>query len=323
VSHPATALRPWQRRGAELALVGVTLLWGLTFPLIRQAVDPEVLSPFHFMAARFVVAALACTPLVLISPRARAGLRHHWAASAGLGVLLWASYQTQVIGLVTVPAGRAAFITGSSVVMVPLLAPLFRAGRPTGVDLLAAFVACVGLYLLTMGDAPAADVEAGGIGAGDLWILACAGTYAVYIHLLQKLLHSGCDEVAVVYQQIVAVAACSCLTLPVAPAALADQSWSPAALTAILFCALGATVICFWLQARYQQRTTPTRTALIFSLEPVFAALFAWLLLAEIMGPRAILGAATILAAVVGSELLHARRRRIPPTPTPARSTPS
>lgn len=284
------------RLRADLAMVLVTVFWGVTFPLIRGAL--EDLGPLQFVGWRFTLAALAFVPLVLASGRARAALK----ATAGVGILLGMisgiSYFSQTWGLQTVPAGRAAFITGTNVVMVPLLAPLFRAGRPVWTDFAAAALATAGLYLMTAGD--------GGLGrrfgTGDLWVLLCALSYAVYLLVLQRVLARPRNAVALAFLQIASIAVVSDIVLGVAgPVRI---TWTPWVLGALLFCATLATVVTFWLQARFQGETTAQRVALIFALEPVFATVFAWWLLGETMGPIGGLGAILVLIAVLGAEFL-------------------
>lgn len=281
-------------------MVVVSLLWGITFPLIRAALDD--IEPQLFVGWRFGLAALAFLPLVLVHPEARAAIRPALLPGFLLGAIAWSSYFTQTIGLQTVPAGRAAFITGMAVVLVPLLSPVFRAGLPTRIDLAAAAVATFGLYLLTAGD----DDRTTGLGRGDLWILACALTYAIYIHVLQKVLRRRHQERSLAFTQVLGI-------FLVAAVVLAGRGEVAIELTrnvfvALLVCALFATVGTFWLQTRYQGRTTPQRVALIFTLEPVFATGFAWWLLGETLGPRAAVGALVVMAAVVGAELLGARK---------------
>ncbi len=281
------------RHRADLAMVGVSLLWGITFPLIRTAV--EELSPYSFVAYRFGLATLAFLPLVVLSQGARRGIRAALWPGLYLGALAWASYLAQTIGLQTVPAGRAAFITGTSVIMVPLLSPLFAAGRPARVDLVAALIALSGLYLLT--SAPGTF----SISPGDLWVLACAALYAVYIHALQKVLRRPLHGTSLAFVQVAAIAACGWVVVPwkglQGLGTISSDTW-----TALVVCALLATVGTFWLQTRFQRQTTPERVALIFSLEPVFATLFSYWLLGETLTKLGALGAALILLAVIGVE---------------------
>ena len=290
-----------RRLRADLALVLVTVFWGVTFPLIRSALAD--VGPSQFIGWRFALATLAFLPFVLLDAEARRGLRRAWKPGALLGMLAWTSYVTQTIGLQTVPAGRAAFITGTSVILVPLLAPAFRAGRPGRVDVVAAAVAAAGLFLLT-GDGSGAV----GIGTGDLWVLGCALSYSIYILVLQRVLAAPHHATSLAFAQVATIGVVGVTVLALRGGVTIDPT--PEVLRALLFCALVATVGTFWLQTRFQGASTPQRTALIFSLEPVFATLFAWWLLGELLTPLGGVGAALILAAVVGSELATARKLR-------------
>ena len=195
-----------RRRRADLALLVVAAIWGLTFPLIRAAVQD--LDPFVFVPARFGLATVAFLPAFVLSATARAGLRRALLPGVGLGALAWTSYLAQTVGLQAIPAGRAAFITGTAVIMVPLLSPLFSAGRPGRRDLGAAALATAGLYLLT---APSGD----GFSTGDGLVLYCAAAYAAYIHLLQRTLRHSHEPVALAFVQVATITACSLATLPV------------------------------------------------------------------------------------------------------------
>lgn len=286
------------RHRADLALLGVAFLWGITFPLIRGAL--ESLSPHNFVAWRFSLATVAFLPLVLARPGSRAALGRALWPGLWLGALAWSSYFTQTIGLQTVEAGRAAFITGTSVIMVPFLSPVFRAGRPTRVDVAAAGLATFGLFLLT------GPTGGGGFTVGDAWILLCALTYTIYIHALQKVLRNAHGPMALAFTQVLGIGVAAWIAFPFAHEPLVVPGGQ--ALVAILICALLATVGTFWLQTRFQGRTTPERVALLFSMEPVFATMFAYLLLGEVLAPLGFVGGFLILVAVVGVELLGAKR---------------
>ncbi len=278
----------------------MTLVWGLTFPLLRLAL--REVAPLQFVAARFCAATLAFLPIVFLRARARRALRAVLWSGLWLGALSYLCYLAQTIGLQTVPAGRAAFLTGLNVILVPVLAPLFRAGRPSRLDIAGAALATVGMFVLTQPQQPGA---AGRLQTGDLWILSCAVTFAVYIHLLQRTLRRGPDVDALAFLQVLGVGLCA-----LAPVLTGRSdhwrppgSWSAALWVAVLVCAVPATVGTFWLQTRYQGQTTPQRAALIFALEPVFATAFAFAILRETLTARQTLGAAIILAAILLVEL--------------------
>jgi drug/metabolite transporter (DMT)-like permease len=284
---------------ADLALVLVSIFWGVTFPLIRGAM--EQLSPVQFVAWRFTLAALAFLPLLLASREARAALPSLIVPGLLLGLIAGLSYFTQTWGLQTVPAGRAAFITALNVVIVPLLAPLFRAGKPTPLDFIAALVATGGLYLMTVGE----EGLGSGLVPGDLWVLTCATSYAVYLLVLQRVLRTERNAIALAFAQIATIALIADVFLGAGGTVRIPLSaWI---ISALIFCATLATVATFWLQARFQGQTTAQRAALVFALEPVFATAFAWLLLGETIGWIGAFGAVLVLGAVLGVELVGSR----------------
>ena len=274
----------------------VTALWGLTFPLIRISV--RALSPGQFVAVRFALASLLFLPLLARVKGLKAQLRRLWPAGALLGFIAWTSYQSQTIGLRTVAAGRGGFITGMSVVLVPLLAPLFGAERPKLREWVSTAGALLGLYLLT----DPFGAEQSRTLVGDLWILICAIGVAIYILLLPRLHNSekNPDPTTLSFLQIAVVAAIALLALLTnEPPWRVPIAASPGAWIGLGFCASFATVGTFLLQTRFQPDTTPQRAALIFALEPVFASVFGYWILGETFSARGYLGAATTLAAVV------------------------
>lgn len=263
-----------------LALVLTTLVWGSTFPLTKNALAD--LSPAALVAARFLVAAIAFSPFLR-------GGRRLWQAALPLGIVLFLSFITQVIGLQTTSSNRAAFVTGLNVVLVPLLGPLLaravpRAAWPTA---LAAF-AGVGIM----------SWEGGALVIGDLWVLGCAISYAAYILMLERIAPTQ-DPLALTAAQLAVVAALG-LTWA-APELLASglPAGLEASLPAIVYLGLAATALATLAQAWAQQRVPAVQTALVYALEPVFAAAFALWLLGETLGPRGLAGAALVVAATV------------------------
>jgi drug/metabolite transporter (DMT)-like permease len=287
---------------AYLAFGLITICWGITFPLIRMSV--QVLTPPQFVMLRFGCALLLLSPLLLyrLNKKGWTVLRDVFPKSFLLGVVSWVSYQTQTLGLQSVEAGRAAFITGTSVVMIPLMSPLFGHGKPDKIDLLAAAVALFGLYLLT-------DPSGQGVVIGDLWIILCAIFYAVFVHLFQIWIKKNSDAILVTFSQLLGVFTCSSLLH------LTDHSSLPRmshqVLLALGICALFATVLATILQTRYQPFLTPEKAALIFSLESVFASIFGYLILGEALNPTGIVGCLLIFGSITGSELYRWRMARL------------
>lgn len=281
---------------AHIWLVVVTLIWGVTFPLIRDALSQ--IDAHTFVFYRFLIA-LCSFGVILIFKRPKQWSKESVAWGVFLGILAGISYLTQSVGLQTVESGRAAFITGMNVVMVPFLAPLFKVGKLTAIDVGAALIALLGLYFL-------ADPSAKGISLGDLWVLTCAIDYAFYVVMIQVYSKKKTfDSTTLAFLQIVGVFLVGTFSIPLAhkPFVHSTSVW-----TALLYCGTIASILPIWIQSKYQKDTTAQATALIFSLEPVFAAICGFFILHERMSMKGIFGAALILAAIAGSEWIKARK---------------
>ncbi|MBC7249748.1 MAG: DMT family transporter [Anaerolineae bacterium] len=275
---------------ADLALVVVAFIWGTTFVLVKSAL--QEIGPFTFLAARFWIAFLALgLPLL---GRLWRGERSLWRNGGLLGVVLFAAYAFQTAGLRTTSASKAAFITGLSVVLVPLLAALWLRQLPRPVAWLSALLATVGLALLSMPLGQSLVV-------GDGLVLGCALMFAIHILLVGRYA-SRHDPLALSAVQMGVVALLSGAVAPWAeslPARLSPVVWG-----ALLFTALLATVLALVLQISAQRRTPPHRAALLLTLEPVFAALTAYLL-GERLTPQGWAGCALILIAMVMAEVVE------------------
>lgn len=287
---------------AMLAFLLITFFWGITFPLIRLAV--QAVTPAQFVVLRFGCALLFILPLAIKSYLFSERPFHRDLAikSFGLGILVWICYQTQTIGLQTVESGRAAFITGTSVIMIPLLSPLFGLKMPTRIDLLAAVGALSGLYLLT-------DPSGINVSAGDFWVMLCALDYAIYVHILQRWIKEEVDTVLVSFFQILGVFTCSLIM----SWSMGDgiPSFSSNVFLAVIICAFFATVLSTLLQTRFQPQITPEKAALIFSMESVFASVFGFCILGELLSPRGFLGCSVILGSIITSEFLKAKQTKL------------
>lgn len=282
---PEPSGRRWR---AELALVGNTFIWGATFVVVKNALAD--VSTLLFLALRF---ALAGVTLALLARRTRL-TRELVAGSAIVGCALFAGYLFQTLGLHHTTPSKSAFITGFSVVLVPILLALaFR--RFAGWGALAGVAAAVvGLYLLTM---PAVGA---GVNRGDLLTLACAVAFAVHIILIG---HYGrrLPAMALAAGQVCVAALLAAVSVPWAEPAFLRLSGG--VVFAIVLTGLLATALAFSIQVWAQQHTSPTHTALIFALEPVFAWLTSWVVLGERLGARAAAGAVLILVGIVVAEL--------------------
>ncbi|MGB9605432.1 MAG: DMT family transporter [Bryobacteraceae bacterium] len=278
----------WQ---ADLALAGVALIWGSTFVVVKEALRD--VSPLLFLALRFTLAAVA---LALVA-RPLAGKfgesKKLLAGGIVAGLCLFGGYWLQTAGLRYTTPSKSAFLTGLSVVMVPLLGGLIHRRPPAAAELAGVLLATIGMGLLTLEDG------LDRLNPGDVLTLGCAAGFAFHILAL------GHWAPRVNYQaltliQIATTALCAAALCHGEPAYL---RWSPRVALALVVTGLLATALAFSVQAWAQQRTTPGHTALIFALEPVFAWLTSFLVTGERLAFRQAIGALVILGGILQVEL--------------------
>jgi len=219
--------------------------------------------------------------------------RETLAPSAVLGVFLFTGYAFQTWGLVFTTPSKSGFITGFGVILVPLIA-LFYGHTIRAANAAGAILGLLGIYFLVM------PSGLGAVNRGDVLTLLGAMAYAVHIVLVGKYTERH-SFLHLAPGQIMVVAILATLAVPVAPAA--TLHWTARLVFAILVTAIFATGFAFGTQAWAQQYTPPTHTALIFALEPVFAALTSRVVIHEHLGGKVLLGSALILAGMVISEV--------------------
>jgi drug/metabolite transporter (DMT)-like permease len=272
---------------ALVALVAVTAVWGVTFVQVKDAVALYPL--FAFLAVRFAIATLVLA--VPSWPRARGLDKEGAAGGAVLGLLLAAGYALQTAGLERTTVSSTGFITGMYVVLTPLLAlVLFRARI--------GLAAWGGVVLATAGLAMLSGIHGGSV-AGDLLVLAAAAVYSLQIVLLERYAPRF-DPLAFTFVEMAAAFA----GLLVVAVVLGDLQiphgwtvWGALLVTGVFASALG-----FLVQAWAQRRTSATRTALAFSMEPVWAAFFGYTLAGDRLGALGWGGCAAIMAGIVLAE---------------------
>jgi drug/metabolite transporter (DMT)-like permease len=288
------------RRSAELGLVGIAAVWGLTFVMVQDAI--ELLPTMAFLGYRFLPAALIVA-IVFWRPL-RVLPAEGWAAGALMGAFLCAGYVLQTLGLERTTASNAGFITGLFVVLTPLLGAAVLRERVTPVAWAAAGVSAFGLYLLS---GSGGDFSL----RGDGLVLLCAVAFAAHILATSRAVRRH-DAGALL---VVQLGVCGAVCLAVA-AAVGDLEvprggtvWSALVVTSLVASALG-----FFVQTFAQRHAPPDRTALILASEPAFAGLFGFVLADERLSALGLLGALLIMAAIVAVEVVPRLR---PPRPLP------
>ncbi len=284
-----------EHRGV-LALLAVTLIWGTTFPTMKLLAGQ--FSAMQIIALRFAIAVLVLSPLLLQSRQTE------WRWGLGLGMLLFLAFALQIEGLTRTSSNRNAFITGLNVLLVPLMG-LVLGQRPAWNLWLACLLALAGVRSLFWSDVP--------WNPGDSLTLASTVFYALYIHALSaaqqpagqharqplRSLHLTALQGLVLLLGSVAVLHFSGQPLGVHRLlAASGSSW-----LAVLHLGLVASIGGIALQAWGQRHVSATPSAVIYGLEPVFAALTALVLLDEQLAPAGLLGGALIVAALVLSQL--------------------
>jgi drug/metabolite transporter (DMT)-like permease len=283
---------------ADAVLLGVSVFWGTSFAIIKEALDET--PPENLLFIRFFLACLVLLPV---------GWRRRKTWSGELlkpgiliGFFLFTAFFTQAWGLVFTTASRSGFITGLSVILVPLLSILVFRHMPPRLALVGAGLAFFGLYLLTSAD----PAQALPFNWGDFLTLICAVFWAAHILALGRYSPGG-DTFWLTFVQLVT----SCLGSLgwVSLTGKLDLMVSIGVWGAATYLAVSCTVLAYLGQTWAQARTTPTRTAIILSMEPVFAALFAWFWLGERMGLWGWMGASLILGGIFLAELKAVSRK--------------
>jgi len=278
---------------ANLLLLVAAAIWGFAF--VAQRVGMDHMGPFTFNAIRFALGALSLVPIIRATRHRqvyRAPLRRLLLGGTALGVVLFGAATAQQVGLVTTTAGKAGFITGLYVVLVPLLA-LAWGERAPWLTWAGAALAVAGLYFLTMTDRLIPS-------AGDAWVLLCAVLFAAQIQLVAFLTQS-IDPLPLAAAQFAVCAFLSglvaVLTEPIAGPAIRAGLWP------ILYGGLMSVGVAYTLQTVTQRYAPPAPAAIIMSLESAFAALGGGLLLGERLGTRGGLGAALMMAGMVLAQI--------------------
>jgi drug/metabolite transporter (DMT)-like permease len=272
-------------------LVAVTAVWGWTFVVVQDAIAIYGVVPF--LAVRFVLAGAALTPVYATKLTLRTLL-----VGGGIGVVLAAAYLFQTLGLLFTTPTNSGLITGLFVVFAPLADRLLFGVNLTRQVLLAVLLSFVGMVLLAGGGPEGANW-------GDLLTLLCASALGLHIALLSRYAasyHAG----ALTLAQILAMALLFVVVWPFSgPVAMP----SPAVWVALLITGLLASAGAFLVQTTVQQHIPAARTAIIMTMEPVFAALFGYWLAGDRLVALQIFGALMILSALVIGEVVPVLKR--------------
>jgi drug/metabolite transporter (DMT)-like permease len=279
---------------SDLLLLLVALIWGLGF--VAQRLGMDHLGPYAFNGIRFLLGGACLLPLALRrqkAPTLTAGRQIPLLTAGGAaGIVLFAGATLQQVGIQYTTAGKAGFITGLYVVIVPIIGLFFRQATSTGTWLGAIF-ATIGMYLLSVRGLMTID-------PGDLLVLIGAVFWALHVLLLSYL----SPRTAPVRLAMVQFFVCGLLSLLVAflvetiTLSAIRQAAVPVFYGGVISVGAGYT-----LQVVVQRRAHPAHAAILLSLESAFAALGGWWLLNEYLTPRGMIGCGLMLAGMLLSQL--------------------
>ena len=275
--------------GSFLLLI-TAIVWGFCFVVQRNCLD--YVGAFTYGAARFLLGGLALIPLALARPCEKQKRRKSLLAGLPCGLALFAGTSLQQLGLKTVSAGKAGFLSAMYIVLVPVLG-LFIGQKVKARVWISAALGAVGLYLLCTGGVD------GSVSAGDLLVLGCSLMFAVQIQLINHF--SDTDSIVLSISQYLTVAVLSAVVMLFTE----TPTWTGVVdcLPLILYGGLVSIAIGYTLQTVAQKYTPPAVASVMMCLESVFATLSGWLVLGEMFSVREGIGAVVMLLAALLAQL--------------------
>ena len=274
---------------AQILLVFVTLIWGATFIMVKDALNDA--GPFAFGTLRFTIAGILA--LVIVNKSIFTLTKTEIKGGLICGFCLFCGYAFQNFGLMQTSASKSAFITSVSVLMVPIILYLFNIQKVKMKVWFAVVLATIGLYILL-------DPRGGMINWGDILTFGCAMGFAVHIIFQGYYVKKNVRVLPFFLIQAWVVVGLSFINSLLFEPIFAI--WSPRLISALLVTGIAATFIAILLMIWAQQILNPSETAIIFSLEPVFATVFAIIFAGEILGLWGYIGGGLIVLAVAYGE---------------------
>lgn len=292
---------------ADFTLLLIACIWGATFVVVQNAV--LFLEPHTFNAVRFSIAAIFLFLWLILFKRKELKLFNNKLLLSGIAIGFWLfiGYAFQTLGLVDTTSSKAGFITGLSVVLVPVFSLFILKIKPSLNAITGVCIATIGLYFMTMSGSS-------GVNIGDLLVFICAIGFAMQIVYTGKY-STQFPTLLLTVIQIGTVALFSSIS------AFFFENWQKVIQPEILFnrevlfalvvTSFFATAFAFFVQTYFQKYTSATHTALIFAMEPVFAAITAYLFANERMSTHGLIGSTLILLGMILAELPMKRKKLV------------
>ena len=287
-----------RRMRYRVLIIVATVIWGSSFVIVKDVTS--LVSPAYLLAVRFTAAALIMG-VALVRRRRLYLERSHVGAGLLFGLVMFAAYYLQTVGITDTTPGKNAFLTGTYCVIVPFLAWALFKRKPNRYNIVAAALCIGGVGLISLDG----DLS---IRFGDAMTLACAFFYALHIVLVSRLAE-GRDIFVLTMWQFAGVALCSWGTGLIFESAPAWASLPPECWASLAYLAVACTTLALLFQNIGQAHLPPASAALLLSLEAVFGVAFSVAFGAEELNVRIVAGFALVFAAIVVSEVLPERAR--------------
>ena len=292
----------------EGALLFNTLIWGGTFALIKSAFTD--ISPLLFLGLRFSIAALIFLPFVYASLKKTN--KQTLIAGSVLGLFYFAGFTAQSLGLNLTTATKSGFITGTFVVFIPILQLIIEKRKPKWFNLFSVFLVLIGLIMLSSKGENVLDFinQLGSdFNLGDLLTLLCAILFAfqvVYVDVFTK----KYDYLPMVFVQLLITGLGGFILTSIFSATSLETvkfTLNTKVVSTVLYTAIFASIVATVIQLKFQKSVSPTKAGIIFSVEPIFAAVFAYFLLSEKISNFGLIGCVIIFIGLIVSELFSVK----------------
>lgn len=276
---------------ADFLLLTVAIAWGVTFLMVQDAI--KTVPVYAFLFFRFLIATIL---MGIISYKFfKDSNKETFFYGVVLGIFLFSGFATQTFGLAYSKSSIIAFLTGLNVIIVPFIAFMIFKQHVRKMVFLSSVFAVIGLYLLTM----SGELT---LGFGEVLGLICAIFFALQI-AYTDIFSKKVNVFMLVFYQFLVVTILSLIFSLGLEDVTFDIDFNYTFLKAVIITSLFATVYAFLIQTYMQQFTTPTKTAIIFSMEPVSAGFFGYYVGNEILNTIQLIGATIIIFAVLLAEI--------------------
>ncbi len=294
--------RFYNKYKGEIILLFVTLLWSATFVVVKEALGN--ISSMLFIGLRFLIAGVILLPIIVKKKLAWKNTNIYPLLL--LGALLFLGFASQTVGLKYTSATKSAFLTGSAVAIIPIIQLILERKKPKVGSVIGVVLVLLGVVFLSGGNSILtllADI-ATNFNLGDSLTLICAIFFALYVVYLDILSSSYNFWILLTMQIVVAMilAFIFAFIFHFVGYELALINFTPQLSFGLFYTAIFATLVTTMLQTKYQKLVSPTKAGIVYSFEPIFAAIIAFIVMHETITPFGLLGAALIFLGLIVSE---------------------